>query len=374
MCELPTSRPERRRRATGRVSARILILLGVGFLAGPCLARFFFARAHEDKPGRLVALDSALTWRSPSEGQQLTLANSTARARFQVKNVGDRPVEIVATESSCGCAVPSVVPRTIAPGAIGTVDVTAAPLAVGERTVTFALRTDSVVTPTVGLRLHVVGSREPPFVSAASGDVTFDDETVFGEAREFFVNTVEWKSAKPSPPAASGGFPGLTVGPGRLYSEKPSFSPNAISRIYLYEARLEKPYPSRRLTGEIKIDDPWHPTQVFAILARAELRPTLRVVPSTVTIHRTTGVDRPSTTVLVTSQSGIHNLVFRSGADCPIEVATPSPVGSSNQMAMARLSLKPGARVAGRYDFEVGDPNLSQWVGFSVLVREEGSQ
>ena len=366
----PPPNSDGRSLVTVRSSSWLLILLGIIFLAVPFLTRAFSARPRQDKPGQLVALEDAVTWRSPGVVKQATLANNMAQARFRVKNIGGRPVAVVATESSCGCAAPSVEPRTIAPGAIGTVDVAAAALAIGERTATITLRTDSNVTPAVVLRLQIVGSREPPFVSAARGDVTFDDETALGEAREFFVQTAELKGSEPSPPMVSGGFAGLTISPGRLHSEKPSASPDAVARAYLYEARLDKPYPNRRLTGEIKISDPWDSTNVFTILARAEVPPVLRVVPSTVTIHRITGVDRPSATVLVTSKRGINDLAFKAGADCPIEVGKLSPVESSNQMAMARLSLKPGVNASGRYDLEVGYPHLSQWVTFSVLVRE----
>ena len=51
---------------------------------------------------------------------------------FVVKNIGKKPLEIVNTQSDCGCTVAAYTKQPIAPGATGTVTVNIASERVGE--------------------------------------------------------------------------------------------------------------------------------------------------------------------------------------------------------------------------------------------------
>ncbi len=82
-------------------------------------------------------------------------------------------VRILSVTSGCGCAVPKFEPTSIEPEKSGVLEVDAKPPEMGEKTVEFALETDSKLTPTVTLHLRLIGMRRPPFLLRVQGDLAY---------------------------------------------------------------------------------------------------------------------------------------------------------------------------------------------------------
>lgn len=151
-----------------------------------------------------------MTWTSPADKPYRKLGLDEASATFEVENVGGVPVHITDVETSCGCAMPEIEPRTIAAGGVGVVKVKATPLDTGEKTVSLTLNTDSPASPQVVLRLHIVGSRQPPYMTQAGGDLGYISDFSEPEVREIFAFTLESADADPTPPAATSDLPNLS--------------------------------------------------------------------------------------------------------------------------------------------------------------------
>ncbi len=61
------------------------------------------ARAWRREPGKLVATSPEIVWQAPASEPG---KGGSASASFEVTNLGGEPVQIIATESGCGCATP----------------------------------------------------------------------------------------------------------------------------------------------------------------------------------------------------------------------------------------------------------------------------
>jgi hypothetical protein len=162
-----------RRRPFMSTGALACGLAGLGSLLLLTSIAARLAAARPLPPGRLVVRYPDLTWRHPSpreESARLPKIDE-AGASFEIENVGERPIRIIGVESSCGCSTTKVTPDFLPPGQQGIVEVRATPFAVGERLLTVNLRTDSPLTPVVGLRLRILGWRSPPFLLQSGGDL-----------------------------------------------------------------------------------------------------------------------------------------------------------------------------------------------------------
>lgn len=176
--------PTTHARATRRLRT---IFVGAGVLL---LAAGFvqFRRGFQPSPGFLTCKNPLVVWVGPEDaGAALT----TASAQFQIKNPGGTSVRVMSVETSCGCAKPFVRPDVIPPGGQGSVAVDAVPLPSGERTAEITLSTDSPLTPTVELKLRMIGRRRPPFMVDARGDLTYVTDPSPTDIREIVVRTIE---------------------------------------------------------------------------------------------------------------------------------------------------------------------------------------
>ena len=183
-----------------------LVFTGLGLLivGGSRLTAGYFGR--HAAPGKLVPRQEVMIWRSPVEKEFRLLKPDEADATFVVENVGDTSVRILEVETSCGCAKPKIEPTTIAPGKSGTVEVQATPLQIGEKMVSITLHTDSTLSPTIILSLRIIGSRLPPFMGQAKGELSFFGDDPATDLREVFVDTVELKGSSPTAPIVKNGL------------------------------------------------------------------------------------------------------------------------------------------------------------------------
>lgn len=96
---------------TSLTSAFIGILLITG------LAVIILTGCYQDRQPRISIQTSEFDFGPVDEGIEIS-------HNFAIENRGDAPLKIIKAESSCGCTVPTVKDKTIAPGGIGEVRVT----------------------------------------------------------------------------------------------------------------------------------------------------------------------------------------------------------------------------------------------------------
>lgn len=198
--------------------------------------------------------------------------------------MGGTPVRIVDFETDCGCAVPSIEPRTIPPGGVAIVEVEATPLATGEKTVSVILKTDAAESPEVELRLRIVGGRKPPYLAQVGGDLGYISDFSRPEIRQFFVFTLELSDTAPSPPSATSDLPDLRISQASLLEEAPSVVAGVVTRKYQYEATYSGRPLEPNFVGEVLVIDPWDPDHSERLRVHGEVIPPLRVVPARVVL------------------------------------------------------------------------------------------
>lgn len=175
------------RRGTGWLCVVGLSLLAIsGLLRVPRAAPLF--------PGRLIAKEPMVEWRSPGPGEP-----GAPNARFEIANPGSSPVRVLTVESGCGCATPKVHPRLVRPGGVAIVEVEANPIEIGEKDVVITLETDSPATPIVPLTLRIIGCRRPPFIVSVTGDLTCQEGYSAEDTREIHVDTIERVASSHTP-------------------------------------------------------------------------------------------------------------------------------------------------------------------------------
>lgn len=223
-------------------------------------------------PGRLVALEDALEWRSPSGS-----APSDATAQYRLENRGGRPVRITSLESGCGCAEPKVEPETIGPGGSALVTVKARPFQVGQRVVEFVLNTDSPITPVVRLALKMIGTRKPPFILYAGGDLSWPAGLSDRAPREVRILTVGGRSDVGAPRFDSDlPFLHFTL---TSQKESPYTEVGTYQRDYLYRVDIQGETPEGAFTGEVIVTPSWDDDKA-RIPIHGEVSRPVRVVPS----------------------------------------------------------------------------------------------
>jgi Protein of unknown function (DUF1573) len=225
---------------------QILALLGLGVLLALSSAAAMLGAGLTDPPGKLVALNPEITWRhrEPPNATSASVAVDDASAVFVLENVGGRPVRVVEVEASCSCARPRVEPSTIAPNQKCVVEVRSVAFPVGDRLAVVKLRTDSPVTPNIGLRLRMLGWRAPPFLIRAAGDLVYTGG-LSSDDREIYVYTEETHGSSPKPPAVTSDLPFLVIGPPTI-DEKPDLDLSAVVRTYRHKITLSSTVPPRQ--------------------------------------------------------------------------------------------------------------------------------
>lgn len=279
-------------------------------------------------------------------------------------------------QSSCGCATPKVEPTTIAPGEVGTVEVRAVPLQVGERMASVTLTTDSPASPEVILQLRIIGSRRPPFLARAGGELSFAGYSPETEVRKIHAFHIELKGSPPTPPLVKNDLPILEIGQATLEEEEPSVERGAVNREYVFEVKLAEKPPPGRITGNVFVVDPWDSTHVQRIRVHIEARPPLEAVPARVILQasKDRSVGEASEEILILSKALAPDLVVELDGheESPLTVS-PIHQTEGDRRTTFSVSLKPGAVREGEYNVLVGRASSPDRIIVPVAVRVEGS-
>lgn len=273
--------------------------LALSVLIGGALAVIGWIYKPASSPGRLVADEQEIFWQSPAA--EIGHAPVQVKARFRLVNMSGRVVNIISVESGCGCARAIPSETSIGPRRVAWLDVEGTPFPIGDRTVPISVLTDSPLTPKIDLRLRMVGSRTPPFLLNAEGDLSFINVERSrlkegGESRKFVVRLVESDSA--------GRDPSFRFRPPSLRIEKissttePYLSPGSVLRTQIYSASFVEFPVDSRIAGVVSVVDPWFQDHVIDLNLYAEIRSRIRIAPSRGHID-ITGDTESSTNLLI---------------------------------------------------------------------------
>lgn len=324
-------------------------------------------------PGRLVAEEPEVLWQCPAEELGRTLAH--AKARFRLTNAGGRVVNILSVESGCGCAKPVPSKTFIGPGRSVSVDVEGSPFPIGDRTVPITIHTDAPETPTIGLKLRMIGSRKPPFLLDASGELAFldvgrPDLGRAGENRQFVVRMVEYES--------SGREPSFRVNPSSLVIEKvstkanPYVTPGTVVRTHVYRVSFSEPPAENRIAGVVSVVDPWFKDHVTDLKIYAEIRSRIKAFPPQVNLAMVDGVASAEVLILTNEPVPVTVDQFRIDTGGPLLV---EPIRAKGGVATFRVTatLPAGTgAVVGKVTFRIS--SIANELAVVTVTSREGER
>ena len=339
-------------------------------MGGSALAARYLGRPAS--PGKLVPQQELMIWRSPVEKAFRLLKSDEAQAKFVLGNVGGTSVRILKVETSCGCATPKIEPTTIAPGKNGTVEIQAAPLQIGEKMVSITLHTDSLLSPTVVLSLRIIGSRLPPFMGQANGELSFLGDDSAQDVRTISVDTVELAGSKPTPPIVKNTLPFLKISDPVVKVDEPYTTPDSVHRKYLYEATLNSEVPSGVFSGEFFVVDPWDSNHMERVVLHGETLPPLRIVPSRaiLQVEKAREGKKPFAKFMILSKTPTSDMIVAS----EIKKESPLDIGrlimeDGGKRGAFSVTLKPGPARAGIYNILVGRFSSPDRIVVPIAVR-----
>ena len=366
----PLTEQSNRMRRTG-ILIGVFICLSLLGAGGLFVIRFF--KVSRPEPGRLVADQVEKTWRGPESTAPKPVGGSEAQVHFELKNLGGRPVHVTSIETSCGCTSAKVHPDTIEPGGSGAVDVHADPFPVGVRNVAVTLRTDSEATPSVDLRLRLIGSRRPPFLLQAVGDLQYVGSRFEGEKRQIAVILIEPSGSTSKPPILKSDLPFLVFSQAKVQAE-PYVDPGTVQRTYIYDVNLAATTPEHDFSGEVIVIDPWEDGQTQRIQVRGELIPAVQVFPKRIVLRvRPTGEGPESMKLLVRTVNAAPALdvAVEQGKETPLVIHRLETQQDERGVVFS-VGLKRQVAKAGNYTIVVREKaKSSNPISVPVSVRME---
>ena len=348
-----------------------LVFLGLGLLLIVGSGWTLLRGARMSAPGRLIAKESLLTWRSPAAGPIQPLAPDAASAVFEVRNTGGTPVRITEVKSSCGCATPRVEPSLIPAGATARVEVRAMPLLIGERSAVVTLRTDSPQTPEVELRLRIIGSRRPPFLAKAEGELFFEETGSTVETRRILVHTAEAAGSNATPPKIVHHSALLHVGPPKLQAEKTADDGHSIARSYEYLVTVRPEEVREPFSEGVEVVDPWDPEHRVRIEARGGRALPLKAVPARLAIDGRRGA---TAQFLVITTSHLDDLIVEPAdgrSPLVVERIERDPGG---KRATVHVAVREGTAADSEGGLRVRLASSGEAISVPVRLRAEGRQ
>lgn len=352
-----------------------LALAGLGFLLILVAAISSRRVDHPSFPGKLQASQENLTWRAPVETKYRPLTVADTRTTFELRNVGGRVVRILEVKSSCGCATPRVEPTSIAPGGTGTVEIQALPLQVGERVANVTLITDSPITPRVVLQLRIIGSRRPPLLLTAAGDLSFVASPEEELAREIVATTVEHAESEPTPPIIKTDVQALELTGLTLRAEAPSVEPGTVSREYAGQAKLATGTHRGTFTGSVAVVDPWGPERVEELRVHGEILPMLSAVPPRILLRLNrsgSGGKICAAFAVVSRRPAPEFSAELEDNEAPLTISDPQSLGDA-QRVLFTISVMAAEPREGVYRIRIRERSGGDSISVHGAVRVEGS-
>jgi hypothetical protein len=180
-------------------------------------------------------------------------------------------------------------------------DVSAMPPTLGERTVSFVIKTDSTRTPELPFQLRMISSRKPPFILLAKGDLTFAGDIKSDESRDFFVQTVVTKQHNKQPIITTD-LPYLKINVADVGTQSYD-DPNILYRRYRYAVRLKEIPTEEAVSGTVTITDPWDRSLVSQIQVYIHPARDLFITPATLTLNLRSPTDSETTATFLVKRN-----------------------------------------------------------------------
>jgi hypothetical protein len=346
----------------------ILAACGLIVIAASIPTAWVLARGSV--PGKIIPKEDLLTWRSPSGEKGASLSMEDTKTIFEIRNDGGRPVRILEWSTSCGCATPRIEPTTILPQGVGIVEVQTVPFPTGEKTATITLRTDSPITPEVKLQLRVIGTRRPPYLLKALGDMSFQLDSASGVTREILAYSIEVSGSKPNPPIVTTDISFVHVGKSTLVDDKPYVEQGTVARIYRFEVSCSRGMEGA-FAGDIVVTDPWDKQHVERLRAHGEIPPMMNAVPSRVILKA--GQSGSLMKIMVKLREPAPKLIAKvvEGDSAPFTVGPIQSV-EGNRHFLIPIQMNEGDTRAGEWTIRVTQPSSSQDLDIPIAIRGEG--
>ena len=308
-----------------------------------------------------------MTWQSPPVDAGGAAAAS--ELRFEIRNVGGRPVHITSVTQTCACAGRSLSADFVNPNEKIFLTVKPRQQRFGKNRVRIDLLTDSPMTPVISLAFTAIGSQKPPFLRDVRGDLTFRDFHV-GDEREFVVSTVEGSPEERSEPRCESSLPFLRF-ERKAAVVKPMGEPiEMYLRTSTYRVRIASPPPADSFFGEVRIPDPWNRPFDQRLFVKGETSPPIRSSPARLIVD---SADDFPKTFLVFARSGGEKMSVRAtpkGEGSPFLVE-PAEAEVGERPARFTLRRRPGETVRpGLHEIEIASTTGPYRVTLPILVRE----
>jgi Protein of unknown function (DUF1573) len=354
------------------VKPRLIGLVLIAFISLVSIVGVY-AFAKRVSPGKLVAKEPLLTWQSPAGGSFRLRALDAAQATFHLENVGGTPVRILEVKTTCGCTTPEIVPMVVAPGQVARMEAKATPLQVGEKYVDITLLMDSTLLPAVVVKLHIIGSRKPPYMVDARGDLNFTGEIGSGETRSLYIDCVERPEFPPTPPIVKNESDFLDLDPPFLEKEQPTTSPDVVNRKWIVKGRM-KSTAAGLDSGQVIVTDPWDPNHSQPVRVHRDVTPPLRVSPRRAILKASNGdVPPPTAQFVILSNEPIADILveWEDAGLIPLQLSNPT-ADASKRMFSFNVSLNSRVDSERIYYVRIGRSSSTDRIRVPVAVQIEG--
>jgi hypothetical protein len=306
---------------------RFCVLTGAGVIILASSLMMLAGERKSHQPGSLVSLEAVQVWRSPNPDSPAT--SKSRKATFRLTNPGNEVVRVLSTRSGCGCAKPEVRFDHLGPGEVGEVDVIPNLVDIGIKSVPITLTTDSPSTPEVTLTLRLVGSRRPPYLQDARGDLTLRD-SIIGTEASFDATTVIPVGMKESlQPIVRSSLSFLKVKLIEIRELPNTNNPDARFIYHTYRVIIDSQPPDLDFGGEIVVTDPWNSDRFFALHLTGSVEPPLRAIPAILRL----GAEGDTVRLTIAARRGVGELRVEQEAGDP-DVLSIEQVGSSERFAV----------------------------------------
>lgn len=310
------------------------------------------------------------------DGSSAESESGFSEVAVPIKNVGRRRLRILRTNASCGCASPVVDPDVLGPGRTAMVRVRFMNVPLGEKEVLVELETDSDAHKFASFRVISIGTKRPPYILQAVGDVTFLQGDPVGHSQPVTVSAVE-SDTQPRWPKVRVDLPFVQIS--RLgYEERRYTVPGSILRTYRFAIALSSQPSSSTFAGRFIVTDPWTGKDSTHLPISGAYKPEISVYPGLVILNYGSarfGPSRPALVTVVTRDPGDHpNFACETGDPSLIEFRSvePSPSPRAHRFEI-RTATKPAAGSEWVYHVRSrkGGPEYSRLV---IRVAEEGGK